>query len=262
MTDWKADYAARRWDVVENWWRNCDDAPLLQELLEWLERDVPRVAISNGMEERQEFMHPKDAPEEWKGAAEILFLGELKAAIEGDPTPELDEWHETSQQTASLMRSLIDQVEPTKGSPALSRKAHAENALDYLERVELDATLMCNELDPDGTAPDDREWLRAVIAQAALAGFHAGAHARAAIGKEMERYAVSGKKASDGSARGGAIISGQKKRKREEVLAAMNKLIANGKTISLAAVIAHRSGLGHSPEANRKTYYRHSAPKK
>jgi hypothetical protein len=79
MTRWGLAYDARDWDQVEKWWRTCEDPQELQVLLNQLRRDVPRLLLENGIEEDVRHVLPDEAPEEWRGGANILFLGELEA---------------------------------------------------------------------------------------------------------------------------------------------------------------------------------------
>ena len=79
MTGWRLAYDSRNWDEVENWWRACDNRHDLQVLLDQLRWDVPQLSLENGMEKDARHVFPEEAPEEWRGGAEILFLGELEA---------------------------------------------------------------------------------------------------------------------------------------------------------------------------------------
>jgi hypothetical protein len=84
---------------------------------------------------------------------------------------------------------------------------------------------MCAEIYPNGTNPDDRSWLIAVIAQAAVAAFKVGVHARAAVGKEIEEHAVLGRKNLLSAHAGGKARSEAEKAKNRAVVAQMGKLI-------------------------------------
>lgn len=262
MDHWKTAYESNQWDEVENWWRACDDVGQLLALFRQLQRDVPRVKIVNGTEEMEEFVHPDVAPEGWRGAAQILLLGELEAKIEGDPAPELEEWQHLADQTASMMREYLGAKEPTTGHRLLSRAAHAEAVLDLLKGIDRDTKIMCAELDPDGTQPDDRAWLKSVIAQTALAAFNAGAHARAAVGKAIEQHAVRGKNTLASAQEGGRVRSEGAKRTTIIVIAEMERLIGSGQSAKSAARLAFQAGYGASPEGNRTAYKRHIEKRK
>lgn len=262
MTSWKEAYDRRDWGEVEKWWRVCDDPDELQALLEQLRRDVPREKLENGMEEDERHVFPKDAPEEWRDGAEILFLGELEAKILGEPVDETTQWAELSEKTATMMQGFLKAQEVTEGHRALSRSAHAEAALEFLETIERETAAMCEEMDPEGTNPDDRSWLKAVIAQAAVAAFTVGVHARAAVGKEIEQHALRGKKNLRSAQAGGRARSATAKGKNDAVIAEMSKLMDKGLSMSAAASIASKNGLGTSMDANRKTYQRHGPKKK
>ena len=268
MSDWRTDYAARKWTNLKNWWPYCADMDELREFLAWLERDVPKITITDRMEELQDFIHPKDAPEEWRGAAEILLMGELKATVEGDPPSELEEWSETANRTAAIMRTFLADTDDGqtgnskgRGNP-LSRSAHAKDALEYLSRVDRDRKLMCAEIDSDGDTPEDRDWLSAVIAQAALAAFNAGVHAQIAIGKDIEKYALTGKLVQQGAASGGYMRSSAVKHAKDRMLAEMKRLTAVGYSIRKASQLAKENGHGTSAAANRKAFYRDLTRKK
>ena len=207
MTGWRLAYDSRNWDEVENWWRACDNRHDLQVLLDQLRWDVPQLSLENGMEKDARHVFPEEAPEEWRGGAEILFLGELEAKAFGDPADEVSQWEDLSANTAAIMQGFLNAQEVTEGYRALSRSAHAETALELLETIEREAAAMCAEIDPDGTNASERSWLMGVIAQAAVAAFTAGVHARAAAGKEIEHHAVRGNKVLKGTQSAGAATA-------------------------------------------------------
>lgn len=262
MGNWQQAYDAGDWASVENWWRASEDLGQLCGLLEQLKRDVPRVVWVNGMEEREEFVLPRDAPRQWKAAATMLFMGELEAKIMGNPQPEHLEWQETCYKVIDQMRAFLTAQEQTKGHQSMSRAAHAETVLELLATIDRDAGLMCAQLDPAGDQPEDREWLRAVIAQAALAAFHAGSHARAAVGKAMEQHAVRGKIIQESGLKGGRVRAEQKKELKQAIIDAMGELIAKGLPVSAAAQKVAKRGIGASAEGNRTAYKRHLRAKK
>jgi hypothetical protein len=256
MTGWRQAYDSRNWEEVETWWQACDDFHHLQALLDQLRRDVPRLRLENGMEKDARHVFPEEAPEAWRGGAEILFLGELEAKAFGDPADEVFQWEDLSANTAAMMRGFISAQEVTEGYRALSRSAHAEAALELLETIEREAAAMSAEIDPDGTNPSERSWLMGVIGQAAVAAFKAGVHARAAAGKEIEHHAVRGNKVLKGTQSACAATAAANRPKRKALLAEINRLIALGHTKSDAARLASKKGLGTSFEANRKALYR------
>lgn len=262
MSGWKSAYNKRDWDEVENWWRACDDPVALQALLDQLRRDVPRERLENGMEEDERHVLPEGAPEAWRGGAEILFLGELEAKALGEPVEETAQWAELSEKTAIMMQGFLKAQEVTQGHRALSRSAHAEAALEFLETIERETTAMCDEMDPESTNHDDRSWLKAVIAQAAVAAFTVGVHARAAVGKEIEQHALRGRKNLTSAQAGGKARSAASKVKNDVVIAEMSNLMDKGHSMSASANIACNKGLGTTKAANRKTYQRHGPKKK
>jgi hypothetical protein len=262
MTGWRRAYDRRNWDEVENWWQACDDLHDLQALLEQLRRDVPQLRLENGMEKDARHVFPEEAPEEWRGGAEILFLGELEAKAFGDPVDEATQWQELSAKTVATMQEFLHAQEVTQGHRALSRSAHAEAALEFLKAIDRESSAMCAEFDPDGKSPEDRAWLLAVIAQAALAAFMVGVHARAAVGKEIEQHAVRGQKNLRSAHAGGKVRSEATKAKTNAVVAEITRLKDLGYSKNSAARITFEKGLGTSVAANLKTYHRHGQKNK
>ncbi len=251
MIDWRDLYQRRDWIAIENWWRSSDDTAQLRELLEWLKRDVPEVIRQNGIEEKPDYARPDEAPEEWKGAAKILYLGELEALVEGEPELASAEWQRERDKVVGQLEKFTALEEVTDGDPELSRRSHADKALNFLKQIELDYEWMSHEVDPD-----EREWLLEVIAHAAHNAFSAGVHAFAAAGKEIEVHALRGQKIAKGASAGGKSKNREGKPEREKILAHMQASIEKGHSVSAAAKHAYNAGLGTSPGANLQRWKR------
>lgn len=71
-----------------------------------------------------------------------------------------------------------------------------------------------------------------------------------------ERGIVAHEKAKEGARHGGKKRAAEFSGARGEIVAAMEPLIAKGQSITNAARIVHRNGVGQSLEANRQTWYR------
>lgn len=251
MIDWRDLYQLRDWIAIENWWRNTDETAQAKELLEWLQRDVPRVTRQNGFEEKLDSKRPDEAPEEWKGAAKILYMGELEALVEGEPERASEEWQRERDKVVGQLEKFTALEEVTDGDPELSRRSHADKALDFLKQIELGFEWMSHEVDPD-----EREWLLEVIAHTAHNAFSAGVHAFAAAGKEIEVHALRGQKIARSASAGGKSKNREGKLEREKLLAYMQASIEKDHSVSAAAEHAYNAGLGPSPSANRKRWYR------
>jgi hypothetical protein len=263
MQDWRKAYAARDWDKVENWWRHSEDKEELCALLAQLQRDVPHQLQVNGMEERTEYVHPRDAPAEWKGAAKILFMGELEAKALGGPEPELEEWKKLCIRIRSILQNMLAEAkEPTTGDPTMSRAAHAREAMAFLDQVERESLWMQAQIDPEGDNSVGREWLQAVIAQAAQAAFWAGIHTRAADTKEFEAHSVRGKKVLAGAKTGAAWLRRSHAETTARILRSMDDYVAFSFSVARAAALTFQNHLGTSAAANRKLYTRHRQSKK
>ena len=255
MIDWRELYEQRKWDEIDTWWRGSDDLEGAAALLQRLRADVPRVVRRNGMEEMEDYAHPDETPPEWKGAAKILLLDELAALVEGDPEPVPDEWRRERTRIVAILSELAGTCEDARGDATLSCAAHVREALDALARIDFCTSAASNEIDPDEDNPDDREWLRAFAEEIAYHAFHAGIHARAAIGKTIEFHAVRGYKTISSAKAGGRLRAMETSNYKRAIVAAMNEQIAGGHTKANAARIVAQKGMGASEGANRKLWY-------
>lgn len=252
MKDWQERYARRDWIWLDDWWRHFDDRASAKDFLERLRADVPKRIHQNGIESREEYVTPDEASEEWKGAAEILYFGELAAWVEGEPQPVDASWELERVRIEALLRELWGAGEVTEGDHALSRRAHAEEALESLASIDFCTSAMSDEIDPDRNLPDDREWLLSFAREIAFLAFNAGTHARAAIGKQAEAHAVRGDKVLAAAKSGGRSRHQQTKSETERTLQRMRELIDQGHTQKRATELAHAQGYGTSANANRQ----------
>lgn len=252
------------WDSVENWWTEAfqaDPADLacLASLLSCLEDLVPKITIQNGMENFKRHILATDPTEVWlerenlRGAAEILELGELAAAVERPPKPIGLEWQMYREMIEGHLNRFLEESEVTKGNEEFSRQKHSEQALGQLAGINHLERMMCGEMDE----AMDRIWLQEIIAEASYLAFEAGRHTQAAWGKGFEQFAVSGINLNQAQKKGGAMRKGRLGQDTSRILAEMNRLINEEHSVSRSAKIAAGKGLGSSPEANRKLWTRH-----
>lgn len=75
--------------------------------------------------------------------------------------------------------------------------------------------------------------------------------------KQNESHFLRGKKGLASAALGGQARAAQSKSGTQTVLMEMERHISAGKSITRAAELTCRAGLGATPEANRKLWYRH-----
>jgi hypothetical protein len=256
MIDWRKAYKSRDWDSVDNWWRTSDDRAELLGLLGQLRRDVPKRTLENGVETVEESISSEKAGEGWKGAAEILELGELEAKVAGVPADDAAIWSEQSEGLSAELRNLLAMPEVTEGDAELSRRAHAGRALEALEQIAETIRFRIGMYDQD-----EREPLCEFAAAIAINALRAGYFARAAESKKMEVDAVRGQKTKSSAKTGGETRARQTKPTKDAVIQKMRVLIEAGHTVSGAADAAHRVGIGSSQDANRKLWYQNSQEK-
>lgn len=190
MTDWRVFYDARDWTALDNWWRWEEDRAAVTEFRDRLKADVQKVTYQNGTESQEDIIDPSDASPEWKGAVEILLLGELDAYLDGDPEPVPVEWHMAEIEIRKALESYIASEEVTEGDDRLSRRSHAGMALGALAAIDAATAMMADEIDPDHSDPESRTWLLECFAEIAARGYEAGYHAKAADSKEHEAAAL------------------------------------------------------------------------
>lgn len=215
MQTWERLFSEKDWNALEDHWRELyaegaqDEGTLgtLRAILARLEAEVPRVDLENGTEMLLDRVSVEDMSEDWKGAAQILVLGELKAAVEGDPPIASIEWQGLRALVVKTLENLVRSSEVTEGNEGLSRRAHAERALQHLKAIDLELDWALGEaaevgnVEPgvdtvadDQGAASDREWLRENVLSMVRLAFLAGSEARSAIGKERESHTLIGAK--------------------------------------------------------------------
>jgi len=198
---WEPLFKAAKWPEIDNWWRhwsfnNSGDLAPLCALLSALRNAVPTIPEENGMERRKRHLTSKADPKFWqgrehlKGAADILELGELEAAIEGDPPIASEVWRDTRSIIEPFLQTYLSENEVTEGTDDLSRRTHAREALDLLHYVDNAGDFLSRELD----VQEDKDWLKEALAEIANCAFAAGRHTQAAWGKEFEKLAVAKEK--------------------------------------------------------------------
>jgi len=258
MTNWEELFARREWVALENWWPHCEDIGQVRAFRDRIRTDLPKVVRENGMERQEDYVHPQEAPDEWKGAAYILLLGELDATVDGEPEPVPEVWRRSRNEIEQKLKLLMSSDEVTEGDPILSRKAHAQAAIECLQDADWSTAAMADEIDPEDSKSEDRKWLIEVAAGLVCVGFYAGMHARAALGKEIEMHAVRGEKTLKAASEGGRQRRGKLKPATLLILNTMDELIEKRHSKANAAKLAHeQKRLGSSPGANQKLYRRH-----
>lgn len=187
---------ARDWTAVQNWWidwhlANPDQNDALKELLAELKRLVPTISVENGMERWHRHIVNGDDQKRWsgiehlRGAAKILVMGELEAAVEGMPPEASQAWADYRSVIEEHLIEYMERPESTEGAAELSRRAHAQEAIGLLEQVDFAGRSMAAEMESE----EDRAWLHEVIGQVAHLAHVAGRHTQAAWGKEFEKHA-------------------------------------------------------------------------
>lgn len=185
--EWQELVENGRWDELRNW---IDDperlskesGPSLAALLAKLRGMVPMVEVSNGVECTRRRLRPSDPPDMWVGrehlreAAVILELGELEARVEREPPAASTEWAEHREIVRSHLEHFIEADNPTSGDEDLSRRAHAQTALDLFSRIDFSKAIA----DAQSSSARDQEWLTELVSEIAFAAFAAGRHTQAA----------------------------------------------------------------------------------
>ena len=256
MTDWKTHYSKRNWNEIDDWWRHYATLSEAKELLEKLGNDL-RVQRRNGVETTEDFKKPSEVAQEWKGAAEILLLGELEAYVEGDPAPASEEWEKERSAVEEILSQLLEAQEVTDGDDILSRRMHARQGIELLNKIDLEKKWMSEEL-----ALEEQNWFTETIARTTLLAFVAGIHTRSAIGKDMENHAIRGEKTLKSASDGGAQKSREFQASRDEVLSSMQKILDETPpderpNVAAAARKTFKYGKGKSVDANVRLWNRH-----
>ncbi|PWE31226.1 hypothetical protein DDZ14_13630 [Maritimibacter sp. 55A14] len=161
-------------------------------MLTALREVVPTIVEENGMESRERHLRCDDDPKRWdgreelKGAAKMLEIGELEAAIKGAPPVASEAWRRNREIIETDLHECIDAEEVTQGAEELSRRGHAREALDLLRYIDFTTSFLRGEMDSE----EDRDWMNEAIAEVANLAFEAGRHTQVAWGKEFEELAA------------------------------------------------------------------------
>ncbi|MEN8949918.1 hypothetical protein [Planktotalea arctica] len=200
--DWEEFVDNNDWDKVVDWWETSyyftdpGNTTALEALLARIQEIVPKITVRNGTEVLERWLEPGDPPERWKGyeclrgAAQILSMGELEAAIlSAIPTP-LEEWDEFRGAAKAELEQLRGEPEPTEGDESLSRVAHVNEAFLSFEKMEFAERFLLH-----GATDDDEERvLKETAAELAHCAFLAGLHCQIALGKSNEALAATKKR--------------------------------------------------------------------
>ena len=248
MTDFRVLAAAGRWEEVEWLWLSQEEQ---SEFLELVRDRVPFVEDENGMEKIQRRAHPDEVGDDRSliEAAKILYLGELEAAVEGEPPDDNQIWSGLRAEIEDTLAQLCRLPEVTEGSESLSRKQHAVDAMDYLAQIDVGASWMRNQLDED-----DIDWFDQTVAAVAWKAFLAGRHAQAAFMKAIEVDALRGEKVAGGSRNSAQNTNRRHEDLRKRRFARMEQLVRQ-LGVDRAAAQCSSEGLG-SWEAIKKQWNR------
>lgn len=222
-------------------------------LLDALRQLVPKTTDVNGTETQTRYMTPAELGQDPRaGAAKILLLGELEAAVRGEPEDAGQTWHRLHGDIRALMEELVGAPEVTKGAKAISRRQHARDALELLGEIERNSRAMILQLDD----AEDRRWMAEALAETAALALRAGAKAQAAQGKAIESDAVRGARVISAARQGAQETRQNNSVAKNKRLKRMEELVVSGQSTARAAEIAYRDGLGPSADANRKLWQR------
>lgn len=259
MSEWKPLFDQRQWDEIDDLWLALSQAEQ-RDLFAALLEGVLKTTVIDGLEKMERHVLPKEAPPEWKGAARILALGELEAAIEEDPPIASASWSSRRTEAENYLRETVADCEKKpKADHApgeLSQEQHCRDSLELLAAIDRATKLMCAEMDSDA----DREWLGEVIAEIAEYAFVAGRHMQEAWAKPFEGHAVRGIKTLKSAVEGGEKRKGKQAAETPLIIACMRELIEAGHSKARAAELAYKKGLGKSAIGNRKLFYRLTKP--
>ncbi len=244
--EWPGLVRAQNWNALSGrrlFYLQAEQAALLDAL----KQIVPMTNDVNGTETQTRHMTPTELGRDPRaGAAKILLLGELEAAVRGAPEDAGQVWQTLRDEVQALMEGLAGAAEATKGAARLSRRQHARALLDLLDDIDRSQQAMLRQLDDAG----DRHWMAEALAETAALALRAGALAQAAHGKAIEADAVRGARVIAAARKGADMTRRAKADSTTALLERMGDLIARGQSQSNAAAIAHREGLGSSADAN------------
>jgi len=110
MSEWKPLFDQRQWDEIDDLWLALSQAEQ-RDLFAALLEGVLKTIVIDGLEKMERHVLPKEAPPEWKGAARILALGELEAAIEEDPPIASASWSSRRTDAENYLRETVADCE-------------------------------------------------------------------------------------------------------------------------------------------------------
>lgn len=243
--------------AAEGRWAEIDPFQIPQreqaELLAMLRQAVPMINVTNGAEMLQRHIYPMEVVgnPQLRAAAEILYLGELEAMVEGEPESASLAWKKLAQQAHEYLNKAEYEGEVTDGSQELSRLTHIAAARDALAQVDRAIRLLAGE----GTTEEESAWISEALTEVAQAAFLAGRRVQSAWGKPIERGAarheLDQRRRSDG---GKSRIDPD----HEAIIAAMASRIELGQSVRQAATATHvNDSLGVSAVANIRRWERH-----
>jgi len=140
--------------------------------------------------------------------------------------------------------------EVTEGDENMSRHSHAHSALQALVSAELTRNAFLLDDSVKTKTPFEADNLKHLSAELAHFAFSAGVHARLALGKEMEAWAVVGVLESKvieqrkiGARIGAQMNALNAETKRNQLMEAMYQLIKKHNNISLAAQLLSKQNV-------------------
>lgn len=145
------------------WATVADAAPMIGDagrraLLAFLRAHVPTVSFEDGVESEERPALPREAPRLWKGAAQILALGDLEFEVDGTPPDGETVWAGIRAEATSFLHGLDGGVPDAGEGP--TQTAHAARALAHLEAIEFSEAVALSQAFDD----DEQAWFRALIA--------------------------------------------------------------------------------------------------
>lgn len=213
LRGWRENAIAGRWRVIDV--KHVPDRDL-PELLRRLKAVAVKKEIRNGLEVTMRYARPNEVSDpELRAVAEIMALGELEAAVEGEPPKATQSWADTREKAEAALREFSQSDADPEGDPELSRHACRLEALALLKQIDFETSAMQGEMPTD----EDREWLAEVIAGVVELAFLAGVRFQQAWLKPFEGLAARKQEIDaqnrQSSQKGGVVQSGKAQREKE-----------------------------------------------
>lgn len=173
-------------------WNDFTEAELRDFLAE-LKNTVPVVKIQNGLEYYKDYA-PPDHPKVkndiiMKNAAELLYHREIEARIDLNAEGTVD-WRDNERVDSRYFADPLAVENSGVETGPLSYDDHAKRYFDFV----LSINTMIATLEGLVENPVLREQIRTYCHSMGMAGFNAGVHYRAALGKQIEPSALTGLK--------------------------------------------------------------------